>query len=131
MIPLMIVSSISFAVSKQFEKHSMDVKHLADKGEVFTSDKDNNILQSIDTSILIETDYKTILETDSPEKIIEIFSTNSQRIIPVLNNDNELVGLIEFEKVRPHLFKPFGLKFFTLKELISQPKELIFLGEKP
>ncbi|HRG18961.1 MAG TPA: chloride channel protein [Flavobacterium lutivivi] len=130
MIPLMIVSSISFAVSKQFEKHSMDVKHLADKGEVFTSDKDNNILQSVDTSVLIETDYKTILETDSPEKIIEIFSTNSQKIIPVLNNDNELVGLIEFEKVRPHLFKPYGLKFFTLKELISQPKELIFLGEK-
>jgi CIC family chloride channel protein len=47
-----------------------------------------------------------------------------------LNNDNELVGLVEFEKVRPHLFKPYGLKFFTLKELISQPKELIFLGEK-
>ena len=38
MVPLMIVSSISFAVSKQFEKHSMDVKGLADKGEVFTSD---------------------------------------------------------------------------------------------
>lgn len=40
MVPLMIVSSVSFAVSKQFEKHSLDVKSLADKGDVFTSDKD-------------------------------------------------------------------------------------------
>jgi len=54
MVPLMIVSSISFAVSKQFEKHSMDVKTLADKGDVFTSDKDKNILQSIDIYKLVQ-----------------------------------------------------------------------------
>ena len=53
MVPLMLVSSISFAVSKRFEKHSMDVKHLADKGDVFTSDKDKNILQSINFIKLI------------------------------------------------------------------------------
>ena len=52
MVPLMIVSSISYAVSKKFENHSMDVKSLADKGEVFTSDKDKNILQSISDGII-------------------------------------------------------------------------------
>jgi CIC family chloride channel protein len=29
MLPLMIVASISFAISKRFERHSMDVKELA------------------------------------------------------------------------------------------------------
>jgi CIC family chloride channel protein len=32
MIPLMMVASISFAISKRFEKHSLDVKNLARKG---------------------------------------------------------------------------------------------------
>jgi hypothetical protein len=32
MLPLMIVASISFAISKRFEKHSMDVKDLVQKG---------------------------------------------------------------------------------------------------
>jgi H+/Cl- antiporter ClcA len=32
MLPLMIVASISFAISKRFERHSMDVKELAKKG---------------------------------------------------------------------------------------------------
>ena len=40
MVPLMLVSSISFAISKRFEPYSFDIKHLADKGEVFTDDKD-------------------------------------------------------------------------------------------
>jgi CIC family chloride channel protein len=31
MLPLMIVASISFAISKRFERHSMDVKELAKK----------------------------------------------------------------------------------------------------
>jgi CIC family chloride channel protein len=39
MLPLMIVASISFAISKRFERHSMDVKELA--GHAFTSNKDN------------------------------------------------------------------------------------------
>jgi hypothetical protein len=38
MLPLMLVASISFAISKRFEKHSMDVKDLA-KGHAFTSNK--------------------------------------------------------------------------------------------
>jgi CIC family chloride channel protein len=43
MLPLMIVASISFAISKRFERHSMDVKELA-KGHAFTSNKDKTYL---------------------------------------------------------------------------------------
>lgn len=43
MIPLMIRSSMSFAVSKRFEKHSLDAKTLARKANVFTSNKDTTI----------------------------------------------------------------------------------------
>jgi CIC family chloride channel protein len=43
MIPLMIVASI-IAISKRFEKHSMDVKNLAKKGHVYQH-KDTNILR--------------------------------------------------------------------------------------
>jgi CIC family chloride channel protein len=35
MLPLMIVASISFAISKRFERHSMDVKELAKKGMLY------------------------------------------------------------------------------------------------
>lgn len=125
MVPLMMVSSISYAVSKQFEKHSMDVKALADKGEVFTSDKDKNILQSIDFLDLVQTDVKTISIEKSLENLIEYLSSSNQSIIPVLDEKNKLLGIIDFELIRPIVFNQYRIKFTMIKEIISQPKEVI------
>jgi chloride channel protein, CIC family len=125
MVPLMIVSSISFAVSKQFEKHSMDVKALADKGEVFTSDKDKNILQSIDFLDLVQTDVKTISLDKSLENLIEHLSSSNQSIIPVLDEKSKLLGIVDFDLIRPIIFNPYRIKFTMIKEIISQPKNLI------
>lgn len=125
MVPLMMVSSISYAVSKQFEKHSMDVKALADKGEVFTSDKDKNILQSIDFLHLIATDVKTISLDKSLENLIEQLSSSNQSIIPVLDDKGKLLGIVDFELIRPIIFNPYRIKFTMIKEIISQPKEVI------
>ena len=125
MVPLMMVSSISYAVSKQFEKHSMDVKALADKGEVFTSDKDKNILQSIDFLDLVQTDVKTISLEKSLENLIEYLSCSNQSIIPVLDEKNKMLGIIDFESIRPIVFNQYRVKFTMIKEIISQPKEVI------
>jgi CIC family chloride channel protein len=125
MVPLMIVSSISFAVSKQMEPHSMDVKALADKGDVFTSDKDKNILQSIDFLGLVETDVKTISLDKSLENLIEYLSNINQQIIPVLDERNKLIGIVDFENIRSIIFNPYRIKFTEIKEILTQPKEII------
>jgi CIC family chloride channel protein len=131
MVPLMVVSSISFAVSKQFEKHSMDVKSLADKGEVFTSDKDKNILQSINFYNLVQQNYKTLNLLDSPSKVVDIFSTSDQKIIPIVDQDKSLIGLVDFEEVKAFIFNPNHVKFMTMSEIMTQPKELILFEDKP
>ena len=131
MVPLMIVSSISYAVSKQFEKHSMDVKALAAKGEVFTSDKDKNILQSIDFYNLVQQNYKTLTLENSIENVVEIFSTNEQKIIPIIDIQKHLVGIIDFEEVKAIIFNPFRVKFMSISEIMSQPRELILFEDKP
>lgn len=125
MVPLMIVSSISYAVSKQMEPHSMDVKSLADKGEVFTSDKDKNILQSIDFLELVETDVKTITLDKSLENLIEHLSNSNQQIIPVLDERNKLIGIVDFENIRSIVFNPYRIKFTEIKEILTQPEEII------
>lgn len=130
MVPLMIVSSVSYAVSKQFEKHSMDVKALADKGDVFTSDKDKNILQSINFYNLVQQNYKTLTPDSSIEKIVDIFSTTEQKIIPIID-DEKLIGIVDFEEVKAIIFNPYRVKFMTLTEIMNQPKELILFEDKP
>jgi chloride channel protein, CIC family len=131
MVPLMIVSSISFAISKRFEKHSMDVKTLAETGEVFTSDKDLNILQSIDVLSLINTRFKTISEEESLEKLLPYLSeTNENLQFPVLNSNNVLIGIIDFEKIRPIIFNSFQVKYTTIREIMTIPENQIDFDEE-
>lgn len=129
MVPLMIVSSISFAVSKRFETHSMDVKNLADKGDVYTGDKDRNILLNIDVENLVVTDYKTLTLNQSLEKVVEIFSTSNQKIIPILDDTKNLLGVIEYENVKTYIFNPYRVKFTMIKEIITIPKAKISIED--
>lgn len=131
MVPLMIVSSVSYAVSKQFEKHSMDVKALADKGDVFTSDKDKNILQSIDIYKLVQKKHKTLTLENTVESAVKIFSTTEQKIIPIVDEEKNLIGIIDFEAVKAVIFNQYNVKFMSISELITQPDAIILLEDKP
>lgn len=126
MIPLMIVSSISFAVSKRFEKHSMDVKRLAKRGDVFTSNKDTNILSTIDTNSIIETDYFTIAPEDNLEKLVDLISNTNQVIFGVVNTQNELVGIVHFNNIREIIFSNFKVKYTKVKEVMMQPTTIVY-----
>jgi CIC family chloride channel protein len=65
MLPLMIVASISFAISKRFERHSMDVKELAKKGMPLLVIKTQ--FATLDTSSIIQTDYLTVTPGENLE----------------------------------------------------------------
>src|SRR5690606_37717138 len=71
MVPLLVVSSVSFTVAKQHETYSMDLKKLAKKGDVFTSNKDRNILSAISLDEVLITDYKILSPDDGLEKVVE------------------------------------------------------------
>ncbi|QYJ68082.1 chloride channel protein [Flavobacterium litorale] len=124
MVPLMIVSSISFAVSKQFENHSMDVKHLADKGEVFTGNKDKNILSSLDLLAIVNTEFKTVTTMQKPEDVVNLLSTTKQSIFAVVDEKNKLLGVIDFNAIRHIAFSSFKIKYSKLEEMMIVPTEV-------
>ena len=125
MIPLMIVSSISFAISKRFEKHSMDVKNLAKKGHAFTSNKDSNVLSTLDTNSIIQTDYLTVSPNENLDKLVDLISNSNQVAFAVVNLENELVGIVYFNDIKEIIFNSYRVKFTQIKEIMSAPKEII------
>lgn len=129
MVPLMIVSSISFAVSKQFENYSMDVKHLADKGQVYTTDKDRNILSGIDLLGTVHTELKTLTPANKPEDIITLMAGSTQTVFPVLDDRGRLLGIVDFNRNRQTIFSPFKLKYSKLEELMSPVSEHISIED--
>ncbi|GAA3778487.1 chloride channel protein [Flavobacterium ginsengiterrae] len=125
MIPLMIVSSISFAISKRFEKYSLDVKNLAKKGHAFTSNKDSNILSTLDIDTIIQTDYLTVSPEDHLSKLVDLISHSNQVVFAVVNNDRDLVGIVHFNDIREIIFNAYRVKYTLIKDVMKMPAATI------
>jgi CIC family chloride channel protein len=125
MIPLMIVSSISFAISKRFEKHSMDVKNLAKKGHAFTSNKDTNILSTLETNSIIQTDYLTVSPNENLERLVDLISHSNQVIFAVVDPENKLLGIVHFNDIREIIFNNYRVKYTLVKEIMTAPIEIV------
>jgi CIC family chloride channel protein len=126
MLPLMIVASISFAISKRFEKHSMDVKDLAQKGHAFTSNKDTNVLSTLDTSSIIQTDYLTVSPDENLEKLVDLISHSNQVIFAVVDKDKQLLGVVHFNNIREIIFNTYRVKYTLVKDIMAAPAEVIY-----
>ena len=99
-VPLMIVSSISFAISKRYDKYSMDIYAIADKGIVFTNDKDSNILNKIDIYSIMNKDIKYLHYAQKLDDAKSIFQNTNQTHIPVLGDNNEVIGEIAWSNFK-------------------------------
>ncbi|MBC7845025.1 MAG: chloride channel protein [Flavobacterium sp.] len=126
MIPLMIVASISFTISKRFEKHSLDVKNLARKGHAFTSNKDANILSTLDTNKIIQTDYLTVTANENLEKLVDLISHSNQVIFAVVDKEKNMLGVVHFNDIREIIFNQYRVKYTYVKEIMRTPVDIIY-----
>ncbi|MBK0368535.1 chloride channel protein [Flavobacterium agrisoli] len=126
MIPLMIVSSISFAISKRYEKYSLDVKSLAKKGHVFTSNKDSNILTTLDIESVIQTDYLTVTPDENLEKLVDLISHSNQTVFAVINKEKELVGVVHFNDIREIIFNQYRVKYTFIRDIMKPAPATIY-----
>ncbi|MBU2060825.1 MAG: chloride channel protein [Bacteroidetes bacterium] len=126
MLPLMIVASISFAISKRFEKHSMDVKELAQKGHAFTSNKDTNVLSTLETDAIIQTDYLTLSPDENLEKLVDLISHSNQVIFAVVDKVKHLIGVIHFNNIREIIFNSYRVKYTLVKDIMVEPAEVVY-----
>lgn len=104
-VPLMLVSSISFAIAKRYGKYSMDIYAIADKGIVFTEDKDQNILNRIEVSLIYNSVIKTVSPNSSLDEVRAIIKTTSQDFVPVINERRVVNGVIRLDNLRKIMFK--------------------------
>jgi CIC family chloride channel protein len=126
MIPLMIVSSISFAIAKKFEKHSIDTKSLVKKGNAFTSNKDSNILSNLDVKSVIQTDYITIAPNDNLEKLVDLISHSNQVVFAVITTEMKLLGIVHFHDIRDIIFNSYRVKYTLVREVMRNPLDVIY-----
>jgi len=120
MIPLMIVSSISFAISKRFVPHSMDTQKLAHEGHVMRADKDKHILSSLDQQEILEETVVVLQPDDTIQTLFTTIQTTRQALFPVVSNKGKLLGMLYLEDL-PDLLSIHASQPNTKLETIMEP----------
>jgi CIC family chloride channel protein len=129
MIPLMIVASISYTVSRFIEPESIESKKLAQKGAVIIHDRDKKILSDLSLSNLIETNFQSIVETARLRDLIAVIEKTTRNIFPVITEEGKLTGVIELNSIREIMFNTELYDKIVVKELMRKPPAIIEEGE--
>lgn len=104
-VPLMLVAAISFAVTKYFISNSIYTVELAERGELITHNKDKNVLMMMKINSLIETNFKAVhSEMLLGEMLKKSVSNSNRNIFPVINEEQQFLGIVLLDDIRPIMF---------------------------
>ena len=120
MIPLMIVASVSYAISRYFEPYSMDTKRLGMKGKIFSQDKDHNILTTLKTSNLIENDFLFVGTNETLGDIVKTIAKSKRNIFPVIDENENLCGIIILDNIREIMFDQSMYPMLKAHDIMTQ-----------
>lgn len=120
-VPLMIVSTISFVIVKQFEPNSIFTMQLAQKGELITHHKDKAVLKFMKLHSVLETDLKTVSVNATLGDLVKVISTSKRNIFPVLDEKGMLFGLIFIENIREIMFNQELYEKVYVENLMISP----------
>jgi len=128
-IPLMIVSAISFLITKKYIPHNIYVSELAKRGELITHNKDHAVLTLMDLKKVVETNFIEVSPDITLKKIVkEAIVKSNRNIFPVVNTETRtLEGIILLDDLRPIMFNKSLYKKVIAKELMQNPPAIIYL----
>ncbi len=124
-IPLMLVSAISYLIVKHFHPDSMDVKKLKETGALVADSRDTSILSRINTRSLIETDYVTVHFKADLRSIVELIKHSEKNIFPVVKKNHKLLGIIYLDNIREEMFNPELYDKISARELMRKPAAVV------
>lgn len=129
MIPLIITVSISYIISKSFEKNSLYSKRLAMSGDLITHNKDQAVLTLLNLDKVIEKDLDTIYPTDSLRYMTEVVSNSHRNLFPVINADGYFMGMLYLDDIRNIMFDYSKYDKVFIKELMHTDEIITISNE--
>jgi CIC family chloride channel protein len=125
-VPLMIVTAISFVVTKYFIPNSIYTSELAKKGQLITHNKDNNVLMMMNLDTIIETNFKTIsVDANLGEILKKGVAKSTRNIFPIVNDEKEFLGIILLDDIRNIMFETSLYESTKVADLMHSAPDVI------
>lgn len=124
-IPLMIVSVIAYVINRFFSPINPNYKSLADKGEIFTTRQDQNILAHISLYDCLNSRSLSIRVSSDIVSVLKIVRNSNQNTIAVVDDHDKFLGILNRERLRPYLINQKSTEDVQVNQLMSSPSFLI------
>lgn len=115
--PLMLVSTISYAIARGFNPHSIYTRKLAKDGNLITHNKDKAVLSMMKVEKHIETNFRTVKPSDTLKRLTEIISNSNRNLYPITDEENNFLGIVFLDHIKHIIFKPEFYDTLLVKDL--------------
>ncbi len=124
-VPLMFVSAISYITTTYFQKDSLYVMQLKEKGRQLPESKDQELLDLITITHVIERDLIPIHPDAKLRDLIDLVKISKRNIFPVVSNDGTLRGIITLDDIRDIMFDREKQEQISISQLMHSPPEIL------
>lgn len=125
MVPLMIVSAISYFINRATMKYSIYTKNLAEHGDLLShEDKDKTVLRMMKLRYVLETNFTVLRPGERPTDRRHDIIHTKRNIFPVVDEQQKLLGVIYSERLFSILMGE-EVTDKTMKELAQPPIDVV------
>jgi len=120
-IPLMIVSALSFATIRYFEDHSHYHFEMAKKGQLHFHDKDKTVLTIMKMNKLIEREFTEVMVDGSLKDLVQAVTVSKRNIFPVIDEQRKFHGIVTLDDIRQIMFDSKKHETVMIKDILHRP----------
>ena len=128
LVPLMLVTVISYMTINIFERHSIYSMRLAKKGELVTHHKDQAILTLMSLDSVIDKYCMRIAPNMTLGNLVHLIAKERENTFPVVDGGNNLRGIITLTNIRKVLFRQELYNSFTAEQLMQDAPDIISIN---
>lgn len=128
-VPLMFVSAISYITKTYFQKDSIYTLQLKAQGKYLPETKDEELLDTISITQVIEKDLLPIHPDAQLTDLIELVKLSKRNIFPVVDSAKALQGIVTLDDIRHIMFDVEKQKNIRVRQLMHSPPEILFSTE--
>lgn len=130
LLPLIIVSTISFATMRAFEPFSIYSKRLAKSGDLITHDSDRAVLTLLHTSDLVETDFMAVRLDQTLGDLVRVVAKSSRNLYPVIDDNGIYRGYIGLDDIREIMFDKDKYDVVKLYSLMKSSPATVLISDR-
>ncbi|WP_165851998.1 chloride channel protein [Mucilaginibacter terrenus] len=126
-IPLMIVSAMSYIISRLTNPHNMYWHHLVHENNIHPG-QDYSMLNAISLENIINRSFTAVTRYTPISELHQLLANTNANIFPILDGSGALEGVIWMDEIRKHIFSP-NLEDETVADIMVSPPATILVTD--